>query len=177
MERAKELFLKYNGNHFHMDREGEGAEYDTYHVSKETEEMWTEEFVSSFLGSKLQGREALRTYSTATELLKSERKDGNWDTCLYYPLRTEDLDDVTILFMLPAGFRMAERAVKKHRFSREERDRYLNELDNYISQTQDRVKKGMLSRTADYVMQDFADPAYVEEYLNDLKKKWLDLFI
>ena len=43
MERAKELFLKYNGNRFYMDREGEGSEYDSYHISKETEEMWTEE--------------------------------------------------------------------------------------------------------------------------------------
>lgn len=113
MERAKELFLKYSGNRFYMDLDGEGSEYDSYHVSKETEAMWAEEHISRFLESKMQGKEALRAYSAVTELLKSDRRNAKWDRCLYYPLRAGHLDDVTILFMLPAGFRLAEKAAKK----------------------------------------------------------------
>lgn len=59
MKRAKELFLKYSGSRFHMDREGEGAEYESFHISKETEEMWTEEYISAFLNTKPNGKEAL----------------------------------------------------------------------------------------------------------------------
>ena len=176
MERAKELFLKYNGNRFYMDREGECGEYESYHISKETEEMWTQELINTFLGSKLQGREALRTYSTVTELLKSERLNKDWDTCLYYPLRTKHLDDVTILYMLSASFTMAENAAKKHRLSKEEKDAYLQELENYMQTVQDRAEKGTMIRSADYIMQEFSDPVYIENYLNNLKKKWTELF-
>ncbi len=135
MERAKELFLKYNGNRFYMDREGEGGEYESYHVSKETEEMWAKEAVSSFLESKPQGRKALCAYISASELAKS---GGDWDRCLYYPLQSEQLDDVTVLFMLPHSFRMAERAVKKQSFSKEEADTYFRELDRYLREAGER---------------------------------------
>ena len=163
MERAKELFLKYNGNRFYMDREGEGGEYESYHISKETEKMWAEEFVSSFLDSKTQGKEALRNYSAATELLNRDRRNA-------------DRDDVTILYMLSASFRMAEKATKKHCFSREERDAYLRELDAYAQVVRTRAEEGTLTRTADYIAQEFVDPAYVAGYLNGLKKKWNELF-
>ncbi len=176
MERAKELFLKYNGNRFHMDREGDGSEYESYHISKETEEMWAEEFISSFLETKMQGREAYRAYTSATELLKSDRRNKDWDIFLYYPLRAEHLDDVTILYMLGSSFRMAEKAVKKHCFSRKETDAYLQELDQYIQSVQFRAEKGTLTRSEDYVMQEFSDPVYVADYLAGLKQKWNDLF-
>ena len=136
-EWAKELFLKYNGNRFHMDREGEGGEYESYHISRETEEMWTEELISSFLTSDMCGKEAFRTYAAMTELLKTDRQNENWDTILYYPLRTECLDDVTILYMLPDSFRMAEKAVNKNCFSKVEADAYLHELERYTRLVRD----------------------------------------
>lgn len=176
MERAKELFLKYNGNRFHMEREGDGSEYESYHISKETEEMWTEELISSFLETKMRGMEAYRTYTSVTELLKSARKNKAWDICLYYPLRTEHLDDVTILYMLGSSFRMAEKAVKKHCFSQEEADAYLQELGQYIQSVQLRAEKGTLTRSEDYVLQEFSDPVYLADYLAGLKQKWHDLF-
>ena len=176
MERAKELFLKYNGNRFHMDRDGEGCEYDGYHIPKETEEMWAEEHVSRFLESETRGREAVRAYSAAAELVKSDRQDGQWDRCLYYPLKAKHLDDVTVLYMLSESFRMAERAVKKRRFSREEADAYLQALAGYIREVTVRAEKGTVTRAEDYVMQEFSDPVYVSKYLNDLEKKWRGLF-
>ena len=176
MERAKELFLKYNGNRFYMDREGEGTEYDSYHISKETEEMWAEEYISCFLESKIQGKEAYRSYSTVAELLKSDRQNKAWDLCLYYPLRAEYPDDVTKLYMLQMSFRMAEKAVKKHRFSREDADAYLQELDRYIQLVQDRAEKGTLTRSPDYTMQEFTDPVYITDYLHSLVMKWNGLF-
>ncbi len=175
-ERAKELFLKYNGNRFYMDREGDGSEYEGYHIPKETEEMWAQEFISGFLKTELKGREALRAYSTATELLKNDRTDDSWVQCLFYPLRAKQLDDVTILYMLQASFQMAERAVGKNCFSKEEADAYLKELDGYIQAVLVRAEKGTMTRAADYVMQEFSDPVYIADYLDGLKQKWAELF-
>ncbi|MBR2754661.1 MAG: hypothetical protein IKD64_02510 [Lachnospiraceae bacterium] len=64
------------------------------------------------------------------ELLKSDRTNDSWERCLFYPLRAKQLDDVTILNMLQVSFQMAERAVEKNCFSREEADAYLKELDS-----------------------------------------------
>ncbi len=175
-ERAKELFLKYNGNRFYMDREGDGGEYEGYHISKETEKLWAKEFISRFLTSELMGREALRAYSTAADLLKSDSSDESWEQCLYYPLRARQLDDVTILYMLNSSFQMAERAAEKHCFSKEEADVYLKELDDYVQAVQVRARKGTMTRAADYVMQEFSDPVYIAGYLEGLKQKWEGLF-
>ena len=100
MDRAKELFLKYNGNRFFMDREGDGSEYESYRVSKEMEKEWAEEYISSFLKSGLRGREALRCYTAASELVRRDSGYKRLDALLYYPLKSVNLDDVTVLFML-----------------------------------------------------------------------------
>ena len=175
MDRAKELFLKYNGNRFYMDREGDGAEYDRYCVTKEMEEMWTDECICGFLESKPQGKAAVRDYSSVTELLERDVQDDRWNRCLYYPLRAEHLDDATVLYMLQASYRMAERAVKKHRFSKEECSIYIDELDEYIRAVRHRAENGTVTRSEDYTMQEFSDPVYIEGYLEDLVHKWNQL--
>ncbi len=159
-----------------MDREGDGAEYDSYHITKETETMWAREFIDSFLKSEMTGREAFRMYSSVTELTGRDSRKETWNTCLYYPLRTKHLDDATILFMLGESFQMAEAAAKKRRFSKADAAAYLQELDRYIEQVQDRAESETLTRDADYVRQDFSDPAYVKYYLSSLRKKWTELF-
>ena len=173
-ERAKELFYRYHGNRFYMDHDGEGREYDSYHISRETEEMWTEELISRFLESKPLGKEALRSYSAVADLIRSGSED--WEACLYYPLRAGHLDDVTVLFMLPCSLRMAEKAAGKQCFSREVAGAYRHVLDSYIRQVLARAETGTLTRSPDYVMREFSDPVYVENYLSDLKKKWDGLY-
>ncbi len=44
IDQAKELFLKYGGSFFYMDREGEYERYKGYGVSKELEETWLQEW-------------------------------------------------------------------------------------------------------------------------------------
>lgn len=172
MERAKELFYRYHGNRFYMDHDGVEREYDSYHISGETEVQWAEELISCFLDSQLQGREARRAYSAASELIRYDRRVENWDRCLYYPLRAEHLDDVTVLYMLPYSFRMAEKAAGKHCFPKEKADEYVSELDKYISTVQERAENGTLTRAAEYVLQEFSDPVYLTDYLRDLRERW-----
>lgn len=51
MSEAKQLFLKYGGSLFHMDREGEYQRYKCFGVSRELEEAWIEELRSDLLRS------------------------------------------------------------------------------------------------------------------------------
>lgn len=176
MDRAKELFFKYNGNRFHMDHDGEGLEYDKYHISRETEEKWAEEYIINFLDSETHGKEAVRGYSAVAELLKSSTRSDIWEKCLYYPLRARHLDDVSILFMLPNSFSLTERAVKKGGFIKDDAAAYIQDLDRFITQVQKRAGDGTLTRDADYTMQEFSDPVYVNNYLCSLRKKWDGLF-
>lgn len=176
MDHAKELFFKYNGNRFYMDLNGEGHEYDKYHISRETEEKWAEEYILSFLNSKTHGKDAVRGYSAVAELLKRSIRSDLLEKCLYYPLKARHLDDISILFMLPNSFTLAERAVKKGGFIKNDAVAYIQDLDLYITQVQKRADNGTLTRNTDYGMQEFADPVYVNNYLHSLRKKWDGLF-
>ena len=176
MERAKELFFQYHGNRFHMDRDGAGSEYDSFHVSRETEEQWTGELISRLLESKPEGREALRLCSAVSDMIARDSRGGEWDACLYYPMKAGHLDDVTVLFLLSCSFRMAEKAVKKHLFSAEEAAAYRHELDCFCRSVLERADGGTLTRSEDYVMREFSDPVYVKEYIDELKTKWDGLF-
>lgn len=40
ISRAKELYFKYGGNTFHMYREGDSKEYESYNINKEQEKEW-----------------------------------------------------------------------------------------------------------------------------------------
>lgn len=42
--KAKELFLKYEGSHFYMSRDGEYENYKKYQVTKEQEKEWINEY-------------------------------------------------------------------------------------------------------------------------------------
>ena len=176
MERAKELFYRYHGNRFHMDRDGVGTEYDAFHVSRETEEQWTGELIARLLETEPEGREALRLCSAVSDMAVRDRRGEEWDACLYYPLKAKQLDDVTVLFLLSCSFRMAEKAAKKHRFSPREAAAYRRELDSFCRSVLERADGGTLTRSEDYVMREFSDPVYVKEYIDELKMKWDGLF-
>jgi len=172
VDRAKQLFYQYHGNRFYMNHDGVEQEYDSYHISKETEELWAKEFVSAFLESGLTGKKTVQAYSIVTDLLKIERDGNVFETCLYYPLRADHLDDVTRLFMLPLSFKMAEAAARKKQFSKQEAAAYIHELESYMKQVMDHVEKESLSRAEDYVLNEFSDPVYVADYLRDIKERW-----
>ncbi len=104
MERAKELFMQYGGNRFYMDLNGDGHEYGVYFIPKETEEEWRREYLSQFFEQKRYGKDALFSYSCAVDFSKGDTTDDCWERVLYYPLRSDWLDDVTVLFMLPRSF-------------------------------------------------------------------------
>ena len=175
MNRAKEMFLQYCGNKFHMDRNGDLYKYNAFHISKETEEEWRKEYLSQFFEQKRYGRNALGSYSTAVVFLKGRKRDENWERFLYYPIRADWLDDVTVLFMLSDSFKLAEDRIRDGDFSRKEADDYLQALGEFIQAVQKRADAGTLTRSEDYIMQEFSDSIYVAKYLQDLLKDWTRL--
>ena len=175
LERAKELFFYYNGNQFYMDLNGDGQKYRAYHISEETEEQWRWEYLIGFFEEKRYGRDALGSYVRAVDFIGSDRSDRDRKEFLYYPLKADWLDDVTVLFMLPTSFRLAEKWAEKGKISREEIAEYVKALDGYIERVIQRAGDGTLTRADDYTMHEFSDPDYDAGYLDDLRKKWIGL--
>jgi hypothetical protein len=48
---AKEIFMKYGGSHFHMEREGEYQYYKSFCITKEQEGLWIKEYLQEMLNS------------------------------------------------------------------------------------------------------------------------------
>lgn len=46
---AKEIFLKYSGSHFYMDREGEYEYYKSFNISDEQEQQWIKDYLQETL--------------------------------------------------------------------------------------------------------------------------------
>ena len=174
-ERAKKLFLRYGGNRYYMALNGEESEYDRYHVSPETEEAWRREYVTQFLERRRYGRDALAAYAKAADLVKSDWDSGILEKLLFYPLRADGLDDVTILFMLQRSFLLAEKWAKKRKLSLRRTDEYLSAFDTFASGVLERSEAGTLTRAEDYTMREFADPAYTAGFLKDLRERWSGL--
>ncbi len=175
MERAKELFMQYSGNRFYMDLNGDGREYDSYRIPRETEAAWRREYLSQFFAQRWYGREALLSYRRAADFLKSGTADDCRERLLYYPLSSDWLDDVTVLFMLPVSFHLAEKWAEAGKLSRDAADGYVHALDGFIQNLLKRAETGMLTRSPDYHLHEFSDEVYVAGYLKDLRQKWSEL--
>lgn len=175
MERAKELFIQYSGNRFYMDLNGDGREYSSYHIPKETESEWRREYLSQFFAQKRYGRDALLSYAHAADFLESDTTEDCLEQILYYPLSSDWLDDVTVLFMLPVSFHLAETQIEKGKLSRDTADKYLHALDTFVQSILKRADAGMLTRAPDYRLHEFSDEVYVAGYLKDLQQKWTEL--
>ncbi len=175
MERAKELYLSYCGNHFMMDHDGAGAEYGRYRVSKETEEAWRREYLEQYFAERRFGRAAVNAYRRAVEFLKSDRSDPEWEEILYEPLRAKHVDDVSVMFMLPLSRKLAKKAAERGCYTRQEAKRYLQEMDRCTAGILKRAEEGTQVRSEDYVMLEFSDPAYIAAYVQDLKRAWAEM--
>ena len=46
---AKQIFLKFDGSHFHMKREGEYRYYKSFDISKEQEDWWIKQYQEDLL--------------------------------------------------------------------------------------------------------------------------------
>ena len=176
LERAKELYIAYGGNRFFMGHDGVEEEYAGYKVDKDTEKRWAEEYINDFTENARYGKDASNRYRKVAELLRNGMVNDSLERCLYYPLHAKHLDDVTCLFMLDISFRMAETSVKKGLLSRRDIKAYIGGLETFSKEIRSRAENGTLTRSEDYIMLEFSDPEYTIYYLDEIKKKWENLF-
>ena len=82
MEPAKELFLKYSGSHFQMEREGDYAAYRSYGVSRDQEASWARERLRELLPVFRERPIAEPVFSEAMALLKASRDEDTLEVLL-----------------------------------------------------------------------------------------------
>ncbi len=161
--RAKELFLYYRGNRYFMDLDGDGAEYASYRVPKETERAWAREAVGALFSTKASGTGLMREYAGVAGLLEFVPESRQWNRVLFYPMRTEapGADGVTVLFMLGQGPELLKKGLKDGMFTLADARNYREELIRFADGMAEKAEKGTLTRCPDYTMNEFSDPVYV----------------
>lgn len=73
MEAAKELYLKYAGSHFQMEREGEYDEYLRFGVTREQESVWADERIAVLFEEVRDHPIAGTAFHDAASLIRSAR--------------------------------------------------------------------------------------------------------
>lgn len=68
---AKQLFMKYGGSFFHMDREGEYEHYKSLGISREQEKVWIEEYQRDLLKSIESENDGVKIRTSVRALVSS----------------------------------------------------------------------------------------------------------
>ena len=73
IEKCKQIFFKYNGSHFHIDREL-GDEYRKCKIPKEIEDQWLEEIKKVLYGKvlKTKGNERISAMTDYIQIISDE---------------------------------------------------------------------------------------------------------
>ena len=105
---AKEIFMKYAGSYFHMEREGEYGYYKSFGISKEQERLWSNEYQKELM-AKIETEDIVSPlFSKLVSLINqnkdinglqlllevAKRKRGNVDTFTQMRMAEEILDIV-----------------------------------------------------------------------------------
>ncbi len=74
MEEAKELFLKYNGNYFYMEKDGVLTKYKSFGIDKNLEESWLNEYQEHMIKQIEKGNSVEVYVSKVCDIIR-QRKD------------------------------------------------------------------------------------------------------
>ncbi len=77
---AKELFLKYGGSYFHMEREGELYFYRKWNISKEQENVWIKEYQQENIKLLIEKQDATTVDSCFSTLCRTISEFKNTDS-------------------------------------------------------------------------------------------------
>ena len=69
IKEAKEIFMRYGGNRFHMDREGDGELYDSFGISEQQERIWMEEYQQDLMSRLRMETDARKIRNIITDLI------------------------------------------------------------------------------------------------------------
>lgn len=85
MNEAKELFLKYGGSYFHMERDGQLTKYKGYSIDASTEKEWLREYQEEII-SKIQAGNSMDVYLTRLCSVMRQIKDDEYLETLFSTL-------------------------------------------------------------------------------------------
>lgn len=71
---AKQIFLKFDGSHFHMEREGEYSYYKSFDISKEQEDLWIKQYQEDIL-SQIEKEDIVSPLFTKLVRIIAQHKD------------------------------------------------------------------------------------------------------
>ena len=77
MNEARQLFLKYDGSYFHMDRDGELDKYREYNIDVDTEKQWLCEYQLELIEQLQLGKSSDVIFSRVCSLMRAAKCDDN----------------------------------------------------------------------------------------------------
>ena len=82
MNKAKQVFLKYNGSYFHMERDGQLSTYKSYDISKNTERQWLREHQKELI-TQIQTGNSIDVYvSRLCNVMRQSKDDEYLDSLI-----------------------------------------------------------------------------------------------
>lgn len=85
MNEAKEIFLKYGGSYFHMERDGQLTKYKDYDIDERTEKVWLREYQEEIIAQLLAGN-SIDVYLTRLCSVMRQIKDDEYLEMLFNTL-------------------------------------------------------------------------------------------
>lgn len=85
MNEAKEIFLKYSGSYFHMERDGQLTKYKGYNVDERTEKGWLREYQEELI-SQIQAGSCIDVYLSRLCSVMRQLKDDEYFESLFNAL-------------------------------------------------------------------------------------------
>jgi len=77
MNEAKEIFLKYGGSYFHMERDGKLTKYKHYDIDESTEKVWLREYQEEII-AQIQAGNSIDIYLTKLCSVMRQIKDDEY---------------------------------------------------------------------------------------------------
>ena len=106
---AKEMFFKYGGSHFHMEREGEYKSYKSFDISKEQESLWIEELQKELLDKVKKDDVVGHNYNTLCSSIRQYKSlDMLKELVDFVKSRREASDTFSLLLMAEGELRIVE---------------------------------------------------------------------
>lgn len=149
---AKQLFIRYGGSLFHMDREGELQRYRSFGVSREQEEAWMHELTSQMLQTISRENDATKLRVSVGALVDSMLNHNRYEQVplLLDTIRSkfDSLDSFSQLLVAESMVRLIESSMGKGQ---------VVPMVSYARDTVTEMIEGIIKRPIQVADQDQAD--------------------
>lgn len=172
-QKAKDLFVKYNGSHFYMDREEEGKLYRSYGISADQENVWRDEMLNTIVSRMENSRAPAYEYIKACKLVEQCKVVTMFHslyTCL--DTRYKSQDSISTIYMLNAFFDMVTFLSKRGMSKEIKADNCVDLADQILEYLSALVSNDTFITTDAYGVGMFVEKEIIEDQLARDKANW-----